>query len=247
MISATTRLALGYTSMLVHACVHWGTLRHAAVGAALARQIQLTGVQALPIVALSAVLFGAIVPAQAFSVLGIDNEIVLKNVVWGGIRELGPLLTALVIVSRSAVAIAAEIALMRLREGVSDAVWLDAAHEEEVVIPRVLGLAVSSAVLVSYFQFIAIAAALAATALLLGTPLHSELDYFLAAGVWWQVPLSVLKGALFGLGIGAVSCYHGINVAPRVAAVPKAVVAACIGSVMFVLVVEVIAVALKLL
>lgn len=247
MISATTRLALGYTSMLVHACLHWGTLRHAAVGAALARQIQLTGVQALPIVALIAVLFGAIVPVQAFSVLGIDNDIVLKNVVWGGIRELGPLMTALVIVARSSVAIAAEIALMRLREGVSDALWQDAAHEEEVVIPRVLGLAIASAVLVSYFQFIAIGAALAATALLLGTPLHSEVDYFLGAGVWWQVPVSIFKGAVFGLGIGAVSCYHGLNVEPRIAAVPKAVVAACIGSILFVIAADVIAVGLSLL
>jgi phospholipid/cholesterol/gamma-HCH transport system permease protein len=170
---------------------------------------------------------------------------VLKNLVWGGIRELAPLATALVLVVRSGVAIAAEIALMHLRGGMSEALWLDAAHEDEVVIPRVLGLAVSAALLVAYFQAFAIAAALLASALLLGTPLDAELDYFLANGVWWQVLAAVGKGALFGAGIGVVSCYHGLHAQPRVAAIPKAAVAAGVGSLAYVFTVDLAAAALR--
>ena len=245
MIATSTRLALGYTAMLVHGVVHAGRLGQPAVRASLVRQVQLSGVQALPVVALMAALLGAIVPAQALALLGVDNEVVLKTLVWGGIRELAPLVTALVLIARSAVAMAAEIALMHLRSGLSDAHWADAAHDEEVVLPRVLGLALAGALGVAYFQVIAIAAALLASALLLGTPLGSELDYFLANGLWWQVPLSLGKGALFGAGIGVVACYHGLQAAPQVAAVPKAAVAACIGSLVFVALADGLAVGLR--
>lgn len=247
MIESGARLALGYTAMLVHGVQHAGALRAAGVRASLARQIQLSGLQALPAVALIAALLGAVVPPQAMLLLGPDNEVVLKNVVWGGIRELGPLITALVLVVRSGVAIATEIALMHLREGMNDTLWHDAAHEDEVVIPRVLGLALSAALLVAYFQAIAIVAALASSAWLLGTPLDAELDQFLSSGVWWQILTAVGTGALFGAGIGVVSCYHGLNARPQVAAIPKAAVAAGVGSLSVVFVVEVISAWLRLI
>ena len=247
MIATSARLALGYTAMLVHGVAHAGRLGDRSVRASLLRQMQLSGVQALPVVALMAAVLGAIVPTQALALLGVDNETVLKTVVWGGIRELAPLVTALVVIARSAVAMAAEIALMHLRGGMSEAQWADAAHEDEVVIPRVLGLALSCALLVSYFQAIAIVAALLASAMLLGTPVDSELDYFLSNGNVGQVLSSIGKGALFGLGIGVVSCYHGLHAQPQVSAVPKAAVAACVGSLVFVAVTDLLAVILRTL
>jgi phospholipid/cholesterol/gamma-HCH transport system permease protein len=238
MISTTARLALGYGSMLVHAVTRRGLLREPGVRAALSRQIQVTGVQALPYVATVALLFGAVVVTQALDLLGSDDDTVLKAVVWGGIRELGPLVTALIIIARSSVAIAAEVSLMRLRGGIHDAYWQDITHEEEVVLPRMLGVAISSAALVSCFQFIAIGSALAASAVTLGTSFEFELDAFLTTARGLQVPLSIGKGALFGLGIAAIACYHGLQVKRDVAELPKAVVAACLGSLSFVLLVD---------
>lgn len=235
MISVTSRLALGYAAMLAHAFTRRGLLRQDEVRGALARQIHFTGVQALPYVSVVALLFGAVVVTQALALLGPDNEVVLKAVVWGGIRELGPLVTALLIIVRSGVAIAAEVALMRLRSGMSDELWREIDHEEEVVLPRVLGVAVSAAMLVAYFQSFAILAALLASAVTLGSTPEAELEHFLTGAVWWQVPLSVLKGFIFGAGIGAISCYHAMHIRDDISAVPKAVVAACIGSLSFVI------------
>jgi phospholipid/cholesterol/gamma-HCH transport system permease protein len=244
MFSATTRLALGYSSMLVDAFTRRGLLRLPEVRAALARQIQVTGVQALPYVLAVALLFGAVVVTRALELLGPDDDTALKAVVWGGIRELGPLVTALILIVRSSVAIAAEVALMRLRSGIRESHWRDIDHEEEVVLPRVLGSAVSAAALVSCFQFVAIVSALVASAITLGTAFEFELDSFLTTASWTQVPLSIGKGALFGAGIGAIACYHGLQVNAEVGALPKAVVAAGAGSLTFVLVVDLIAVAL---
>ncbi len=241
MLSASSRLTLGYTAMLVHGVMHARRLREPGVRESLARQIHLSGVQALPTVGLIAVLLGAVVPTQALALLGPDNEAVLKILVWGGLRELAPLVTALVLIARSGVAIATEVALMHLRSGMDDALWHGAANEDEVVIPRMLGLAVSGALLASYFQSISIVAALLASSWLLDTPLLAELNTFLGTGSWWQVIASIAKGALFGLGIGAVCCYHGLNAEPKVAAIPKAAVAAGLGSLLIVLAIDLFA------
>jgi len=246
MISATSRLALGYGSMLMHAFSRRDLLRVPAVRAALSRQIQVTGVQALPYVLVVAMLFGAVVVTRALELLGPDDDTVLKAVVWGGIRELGPLITALILIVRSSVAIAAEVALMRLRSGIHDSHWRDIEHEEEVVLPRVLGATLSAAALVSCFQFVAIGSALVASALTLGTTFEFELDSFLTTASPAQVPLSIAKGALFGAGIGAIACYHGLQVNAEVGALPKAVVAAGAGSLTFVLAVDLLAVVLLL-
>ena len=246
MIGATTNLVLGYGSMLVHAYSQRGLLRQPEVRAALVRQIHFTGVQGLPYAAVVALLFGAVVVTQVLGLVGPDNEVALKAVVGGGIRELGPLVTALIIIVRSSVAIAAEVALMRLRPGISDALWKDAVHEQEVVLPRLLGVAIAAVLLVAYFQCIAIGAALLATALSLGTTLEAELEHFLAAANWWQVPLSLGKGALMGAGIAVISCHHGLQAEHDVRDIRKAVVSAGIGSLSFVLAVDLFAALLLL-
>jgi phospholipid/cholesterol/gamma-HCH transport system permease protein len=242
MISASARLAQGYTSMLVHAFAHRALLARAELRDALWRQIHFTGVRALPYSAAVAVLFGAVVVTRAMALLGDDNEAVLKAIISGGVRELGPLITALIVIVRSSVAIAAEVALIELREDLSDTLRRDAAHEDEVVLPRVLGVAVGAGLLVVCFEFVAIGSAVVATAMSLGTEVGSELDDFLLAADWWQVPLSLAKGMMFGAGIAAISCYHGLQVERDVGEIPKAVVAACAGSLTFVIVVDALAI-----
>lgn len=246
MIGATQRITLGYLDTLSHALRQWNLLRQDAVRAALARQIHFTGVRALPLISLFALLFGAVIVTSALTSLGADNELALKTVVWGGIRELAPLAAAMIIVARSSVAIGAELALMRLQSGIHDKLWKDAVREEHPVLPRVLGLAVSATMLVAYFQCIAFASALLATSFTLHTPLLTELGHFLDAAQWWQIPLSLFKGTLFGAGIGVISCYHGLSVEADIREVPKAVMAACVGSLTWVCAVDVFAVLLLL-
>jgi phospholipid/cholesterol/gamma-HCH transport system permease protein len=246
MISASARLAVGYTSMLVHAFAHRGLLAQRDVRDALWRQIHFTGVRALPYAAGVALLFGAVAVTRTLALIGDDNEAVLKAVVGGGVRELGPLLTAFIVIVRSSVAIAAEVALMHLRGELSETLRSATTHEDEVVLPRVLGVAIGAALLVAVFQFIAIASALLATAVTLDSTLAAELDDFLIATVWWQVPVSIAKGAMFGAGIAAISCYHGLQVEREVGEIPRAVVAACAGSLTFVIAIDLFAFMLRL-
>lgn len=245
MIVSGARLAYGYTTTVVHAFAHRGLLRQAAVQDALWRQIHFTGVRALPYAAGIALLFGAVVVTRAMSWLGDDNEAVLKAIISDGVRELGPLLTAFIVIVRSSVAIAAEVALLRLRDDISAELWRHGEHEDEVVLPRVLGVAIGAALLEMCFQFVAIASALLFTAIRLDSTLQAELDGFLIAATWSQVPLSLAKAAMFGAGIGAIACYHGLQVGREIGDVPKAVSAACAGSLSFLIVADAMAFALR--
>lgn len=251
MLSPAVRLVQGYTSMVVHAFVaplrDFGIVREPHTRAALARQIVVTGVQSLPYACLVALLFGAVAVTRAFAFLGAGDDTVLKTVIWGALRELGPLITALIIIVRSGVAIAAEVALMNLRSGILDTHWRDLDEEDDIVLPRVLGAAVAGASLVVCFQFVAIASALVASSVTLGTRLEFELDGFLETAVWWQLPLSAAKGLLFGAGIAAIACWHGLQASRDMVDVPKAVSSACLGSFTFVMVVDLIAAGLSLL
>lgn len=244
MLQAGVQLAYGYTATLVHAISQRGLLRQPGVRDALWRQIHFTGVRALPYVAGLALLFGAVVVTRAMALLGDDNEAALKAIIGGGIRELGPLLTAFIIIVRSSVAIAAEVALLRLRADISAELWSAAHHEEEVVLPRVLGVAIGAALLEMCFQFVAIASALLVTAFTVDSSLDAELDGFLIAATWSQVPLSLAKAAMFGAGIGTIACYHGLQVGRDVGDVPKAVAAACAGSLSFLIVLDALVLAL---
>ena len=246
MITTTQRIALGYLDTFSLALHQFPMLQNDQVRSSLARQMYFTGVRALPLISLFALLFGAVAVTSALASLGADNELALKAVVWGGLRELAPLAAALVIVARSSVAIGAELALMRLRSGIHDTLWNKAVIEVHPVLPRVLGLALASTMLVAYFQCIAFISALLSTAYTLQTPLAVELGHFLDAAQWWQIPFTLAKGTLFGAGIGVISCYHGLAVKADIQEVPKAVMAACIGSLTWVCAVEVFAVLLLL-
>ena len=240
------QLALGYSATLAHAVTRRGLLRQPEVRNAALRQLYFTGIQALPYVTLLAVLFGSVVVTQVLSLIGTDNEFALKQVVWGGIRELAPITTALVILIRSSPAIASEVALMRLRHGISSEVWKDAVEEDEVVLPRVVGAAFSALLLVVWFEYVAIAAALLGMALVLDTPVFAQLVEFLGAAQWWQMPLSIGKGLVFGAGIAVIAGHHGMHIEPQVKEVPKAIIAACVGGLTFIVFVDVMAALLRL-
>src|SRR5258706_10030879 len=182
------QLALGYSETIAHAVMRRGLLRQPAMRAAVLRQLYFTGVQALPYVTVLAILFGAVAVTWVLGIIGHDNEFALKQLVWGGIRELAPLVAALIIVLRSSPAIASEIALMRMKHGISGEIWQDAVQEDEVVLPRVLGVAVSALLLVVCFEYVAIAAALLAMAAVLDIPVPAQLLQFVGAAEWGKRP-----------------------------------------------------------
>jgi phospholipid/cholesterol/gamma-HCH transport system permease protein len=176
-------------------------------------QIHRAGVCLLPIVSFIALALGLVIIGQTVSLLsrvGATNYagIIMVTVV---VRELGPLIAALLVLARVGTAIVIELGTARALGEVEalEALGIDPIHY--LVVPRVVGLAVSVFALTIYLILIALFSGYL-FAFLQDVPLRPG-DYFsqLAGSLRWEdFALLAVKTVSFGVIIATVTCYHGL-------------------------------------
>ena len=180
----------------------------------LVRHVYETGITAIPIVALIAFLISVIVAylgAQQLSRFG-ANIFVVDLVTISVLREMGVLLTAIIVAGRSGSAFAAEIGVMQLNEETDALRAMGINPIEILVVPRILALVVSLPLL----TVIADAMGLAGGGLLSLLNLHIPLPQFtsrlrdaLAPTTFWA---GLVKAPVFAVLIGMVGAYRGMQV-----------------------------------
>jgi phospholipid/cholesterol/gamma-HCH transport system permease protein len=180
----------------------------------LVRHIYETGITAIPIVSLIAFLISVIVAylgAQQLSRFG-ANIFVVDLVTISVLREMGVLLTAIIVAGRSGSAFAAEIGVMQLNQETDALRALGLNPIEVLVVPRILALVISLPLL----TIIADAMGLAGGALLSLVHLHIPLPQFmnrlresLAPTTFWS---GLIKAPVFAVLIGMVGAYRGMQV-----------------------------------
>ncbi len=201
-------------------------------------QIFFTGAQGLPFVTATAIVLGATMMLQMrVAAPGLPGEIVGKVLATVVLRELAPLVTAIIVASRSGTAIATEIGNMQASLellGLSS-MGIDAARF--VILPRLLAVVVSVVVLMVYFGLVALLGAFGLAAVF-GAPQLSAMR----AGLADTLALSdLLLFAVKGVGCGAlvavVCCHYGMQVNGSSTEVPlmtgKAVIRAVLGCVLY--------------
>ena len=205
------------------------------------QQVRFTAVHALPLIATIALIVGGTVILQAyaqavrFGVSDMPARILVAVVV----RELGPLITAMVVLGRSGTAIAAELAGNGVL-GETEALEASGINPvQHFTLPRVAGLSLSAVILTIYFDAIAFASGIMAARVLADVPVVATLDALRMVLSPADVGMTVAKAALFGAGIGAICSYHGLSVMPqRPTDLPRAVTAAVVSSLLFVFLVS---------
>jgi phospholipid/cholesterol/gamma-HCH transport system permease protein len=180
----------------------------------LARHIYETGITAIPIVALIAFLISVIVAylgAQQLSRFGADIFVV-DLVTIATLREMGVLLTAIIVAGRSGSAFAAEIGVMQLNEETDALRAMGMNPIELLVVPRVLALIIALPLL----TVIADAMGLAGGSLLSLINLHIPLPQFtarlresLSSTTFWS---GLVKAPVFAILIAMVGTYRGMQV-----------------------------------
>ncbi len=186
-------------------------------------QILFTGVEALGLVAIVALLCGITIVIQAmnnmprFGASEYFGNIMIIVVV----RELGPLFTSLVIIGRSGSALATYIGNMRVRKEISslEVMGIDPLHF--IVIPAFMGMMISMVALSVYFDIVAIIGGLLVALLTVNVPFGIFITKVLQALTVTDILVSVWKNVLFGQIIAIVSCYTGLQVTNE-REVPKA-------------------------
>jgi phospholipid/cholesterol/gamma-HCH transport system permease protein len=178
------------------------------------RHIYDTGITAMPIVALIAFLIAVILAylsAQQLRGLGADIYVV-DLVTIGVLRELGVLLTAVIVAGRSGSAFAAELGSMKLNEEVDALIATGADPIELLVVPRVLGLAIALPLLAVIADLIGIAGGGLLCRFLLDMPLTqyvNRVNESISGTTFW---VGIFKAPVFALLIAFAGCYRGMQV-----------------------------------
>ena len=182
--------------------------------------VEKAGTNALPIVALISFLMGMIMAFQAAMPMrqfGVDIFVV--NLVALAItRELGPLMTAIVLAGRSGSAFAAEIGTMKVNEEVAALTTMGLSPVRFLAVPRVLAGIVVTPVLTVYAMAIGVAGGLAVM-MLLGFPLATLMHQLSGALRVDDVLAGLIKSFFFGAVVAGVGCLRGLQTGAGAAAV----------------------------
>jgi phospholipid/cholesterol/gamma-HCH transport system permease protein len=229
--------AVGYAIRLAALCgealialgASWGRLRP-TVRQVLYRQIYFTGAKAVPFAVLLALLVAVAVALQAPWSAAAGGSVLGSLLVVVLIRELGPVVAATIVIARSATAMASELATMRVEGEVDTLSALGVDPLQYLVVPRLLGTALSLVTLTVLF----LGTTLGASALLsplLGGPQPLDLLRQVARALRGADALALLaKTAVPGLTIAAVACLEGLSAWRSTTDIPPAVTATVVRS-----------------
>ena len=199
-------------------------------------QVLASAVRALPFVAVVAALLGVTIVVQAraqglrLDVSGALGTLLVAVVV----RELGPLLAAVIVVARSGTAMVAELAAAGAFGEIEamDALGVDPV--QYFAVPRVVGTAVSVAALAVFFNAFALVGSGVAARVVAGVGAADFASSVRAALAPSDIWITVAKGLLFGAGVAALSCYAGLVGARSATDVPRSVTRGVAYSLLFV-------------
>ncbi|WP_211461564.1 MlaE family ABC transporter permease [Collimonas silvisoli] len=175
------------------------------------------GYQALGITALVGFLIGVVLSflsAQQLHTFG--GDVYLVNILGMSIiRELGPLLAAILVAGRSGSAITAQLGVMRVTEELDAMLVMGLPHGFRLILPRVLALLVAMPLLVIWTDAIALLGGMTAAQLQLGLSPTYFLQQLPNAVPLPNYLIGLGKGAVFGGLIAMVACYFGLRIEPN--------------------------------
>ena len=194
----------------------FGIVRHPKRlrGLALVRQLELVGIDSLGIIGLMSFLIGIVIAQQgAVQLEQFGASIYTINLTGRlAMRELGILMTAIMVAGRSGSAFAAQIGTMRLTEEVDAMRTIGVSPMEALVVPRVLASVLMLPLLGFYAAILAIIGGAFISTLTLDIPFLTFLQRIQEVVPLHDVWISLIKGPVFGLIIGLTGCYQGMQV-----------------------------------
>lgn len=199
----------------------------------LVRSLHGMAVQSLPLVVVTALFVGAIMVVQAAPLVrsfGAEG-LVGWAAGFGTLREIAPLLTALMISGRVGSNTTAELGTMVITEQIDALRVLAIDPYGFLVLPRFLALVATLFMMTLWADLLALAGAAATSQLLLGV---EPASFF--AGVtggllgFVDVASGLVKSVAFGIAIGLSSCHHGLRVRGGAPGVGRAVTASVVTS-----------------
>jgi phospholipid/cholesterol/gamma-HCH transport system permease protein len=154
---------------------------------------------------------------------------------FGMLREMGALMTGIIIAGRTGAAFAAELGSMKITEEIDAYTTLGISPIEHLVLPRLLGLFVMMPLLTIYADFVGIIGGMGVSAMLLELSVKQFMNGLLAAVTLSDALLGVFKGTIFGFIIGIAGCMKGLQGGSDAGAVGRAATSAVVLGITFII------------
>ncbi len=195
--------------------------------------VQANSSGALPIVTLISFLIGLIISFLGAVVLQRFGAgyYVSYLVGYGMLREMGALMTGIIIAGRTGAAFAAELGSMKITEEIDAYKTLGLSPMDYLVLPRVLGLFLMMPLLTIYADFIGILGGMVVAVTMLDLSVTQFVGGLLTPVTLVDGLLGVFKGMIFGLTIGLAGCMRGMQTGNDAGAVGRAATSAVVTSI----------------
>lgn len=176
------------------------------------RQTVFTGIDALPFVIVVAALVGGVVIIQGmtnlprFGIEGYFGNLLVVIIA----RELGPLVTALIVIGRSGTAVATEIATQKWSREILSLEIAGIDPRLYIVFPRIVASVLSVFSLILFFDIAAFMGGYVISLASIYVPLDTFFQNLAASFTLTDLLSTVIKSILFGVLIPLIACYYGM-------------------------------------
>lgn len=175
------------------------------------KQMEEVGINSIPVVLITGAFTGAVLALQSYiGFKRFNAEAFVGSVVALSItRELGPVLTGLMVSGRVGSAMAAELGTMQVTEQIDALYTLAVNPIKYLIVPRLLAAFLMMPVLVTFADLIGIAGGYLVSVKILGSNPHIYMERTWNYLEFNDIYSGLLKACVFGIIIAIISCYQG--------------------------------------
>jgi phospholipid/cholesterol/gamma-HCH transport system permease protein len=187
-------------------------------------QVRNTGALSLVIIMLSGLFVGMVLGLQGFDLLerfGSEDSLGTAAAL-GLLKELGPVITALLFAGRAGTALASELGLMRATDQLAAMEMMAVDPVRRVVMPRFIGGVLSMPLLAAIFSMIGIYGAQLVGVQLMGVDAGQFWSQMRSAVELGDVTEGVIKSCVFGVACSLIAVYEGYHSVPTAEGVGRA-------------------------
>jgi phospholipid/cholesterol/gamma-HCH transport system permease protein len=202
--------------------------------------LQSTGADAVPIVSLLAFLIGVVVAYQGGVQLRAygANVYVVDLVILMVLRELGPMIAAVIVAGRSGSAFTAQIGAMKVNEEIDALRTIGIDPVDLLVVPRFVALVVSLPLLTALAGAMGVLGGMVMAAGLLGVGYHDFLQRVPQAGTLASFLVGMGKAPVFAAIIATVGCFQGFRVGVGADSVGRQTTVSVVQAIFFIIVAD---------
>jgi phospholipid/cholesterol/gamma-HCH transport system permease protein len=199
-----------------------------------------SGVRAMPVTALVGFLIGIVLSyLSALQLKTFGADIFIVNILGMGIiRELGPVLVAVLVAGRSGSAMTAQLGVMRVTEEIDALATMGVSRSLRLVLPKVAALAVAMPLLVLWTSSIALVGGMVSAQIQLDISYGFFIDTLPkvvpVANLW----IALAKGITFGMLVALVASHFGLRVRPNTESLSSNTTASVVTSITIVILVD---------